>query len=181
MATDEQWRWVVGYEGYYEVSTLGNVRGVDRVVERSDGVRIRLAGRAMKWHPHDGYPSVRLTRDSQSKLINVHRLVALAFLGQPGPGQEVCHNDGTRTNPALSNLRWGTRKENVADLIRHGAYVNPNSLKTHCKRGHSLEGCYVDPTHGQRICRICRRITRIARQRKRSGIKDAALNSGESC
>ena len=50
----------------------------------------------------------------------VHRLVLRAFVGEPPPGMECCHEDGNRTNPALSNLRWDTRKNNNADRLRHG-------------------------------------------------------------
>lgn len=54
----------------------------------------------------------------------VHRIVALTFIGVPPFAKsEVCHNDGNRRNNHYSNLRWGTRKENVADSIRHGTFL----------------------------------------------------------
>ena len=64
-----------------------------------------------------------------------------------------------------------TRRIRVSSSGRdmaHGTYINPNSLKTHCKRGHSLVGCYVNPTNGQRICRACRSMRARARRRERS-------------
>ncbi|QMP18215.1 HNH endonuclease [Ralstonia phage RpY1] len=44
-----------------------------------------------------------------------------SFVGPAPEGFEVCHNDGVRTNCNLSNLRYGTRRENAADTKLHGA------------------------------------------------------------
>lgn len=49
-----------------------------------------------------------------------HRLVLEAFVGPCPPGMEACHKDGNPKNNALSNLRWGTSKENGLDMVRHG-------------------------------------------------------------
>lgn len=50
----------------------------------------------------------------------VHRLVLLAWIGPCPKGQQARHLDGNRLNNHLSNLAWGTPKENQADRIRHG-------------------------------------------------------------
>lgn len=50
----------------------------------------------------------------------VHRLVLSAFSGPGAPGLEAAHGDGCRTNNVASNLRWATRKENLADRVIHG-------------------------------------------------------------
>ena len=50
----------------------------------------------------------------------VHRLVLETFCGPCPPGQECLHGDGDRANAAVANLRWGTRKENIEDAMRHG-------------------------------------------------------------
>jgi hypothetical protein len=68
----------------------------------------------------------------------VHRLVALAFIGEPEPGQEVCHVDGDQMNPRVENLYWGSRSDNVNDAVGHGTWTNQNVGKTHCKRGHEF-------------------------------------------
>ena len=67
-----------------------------------------------------GYPVVSVRDDGKTVQEYVHRLVAEAFIGPCPHGQEVCHNDGNRQNPMASNLRYGTRKENLADRERHG-------------------------------------------------------------
>jgi hypothetical protein len=53
----------------------------------------------------------------------VHRLVLLAFSGPPPTAKHrVLHGDNDTRNNRLSNLRWGTQKENMADKIRHGTF-----------------------------------------------------------
>ena len=54
----------------------------------------------------------------------VHRLVLEAFV-EPANGRVCRHLDGTRTNNALSNLKWGTAKENSADAKNHGTFSPP--------------------------------------------------------
>jgi len=68
----------------------------------------------------DGYLRVHLYQESRSFHVGVHRLVALAFLGPAGEGEAVAHNNGRRTDNRLSNLRWATQADNVADKADHG-------------------------------------------------------------
>lgn len=55
----------------------------------------------------------------------VHMLVAEAFLGPRPIGQEVRHKDDDRTNPRLDNLEYGTRQDNVNDMMGRGRYWSP--------------------------------------------------------
>jgi hypothetical protein len=68
-----------------------------------------------------GYPKICIIVDGKIKNIRVHRLVALAFIGDPPDGKtQVAHNDGNPRNNLVSNLRWATNKENMQDKQRHG-------------------------------------------------------------
>ncbi len=68
-----------------------------------------------------GYLVVTFSRNNTSHTFYVHRLVLLAFVGEPpSKRHEALHSNGCRTDNRLVNLRWGTRKENVADAITHG-------------------------------------------------------------
>ena len=71
----------------------------------------------------NGYFLVRIYHQAQHKDFKVHRLVLVAFIGQPTDGMEGCHNDGNLENNSLDNLRWDTHQANTLDAIRHGALV----------------------------------------------------------
>ena len=125
----EQWKDVVGYEGYYQVSSNGNVRSVDRVVVRTDGVRQRRKGKALaKRLNDDGYVTVHLCRDGDGKRVAVHRLVALAFIPNPTGLPEVNHKDFNRTNNSIDNLEWVDHKENVQKSIDAGRHICTTDL-----------------------------------------------------
>lgn len=66
------------------------------------------------------YAHVTLCRNGEHYPKMVHRLILITFSGEPKPGQEVRHLDGNMHNNSLSNLAWGTRKENMADCFAHG-------------------------------------------------------------
>lgn len=129
----EVWKAVVGFEGRYEVSDWGRVRSMDRTTPRRNHL-IKLSGKVLKAKPNaQGYPAVSLFAGSRlnRKERSVHRLVLLAFVGEPPHDHEALHGDGTRANNRLENLRWGTRSENIADTHKTGTHrstiPNPRS------------------------------------------------------
>lgn len=69
-----------------------------------------------------GHLHIIPVRDRVRSTKLVHRLVLEAFVGPCPVGMECCHEDGDPTNNRLSNLRWGTKKSNEADKLRHGTY-----------------------------------------------------------
>ena len=157
--TSERWKPVKGYEGIYEVSNHGRVRSLDRVVTYSDGRVRRHKGKILSAPlSRDGYPAVNLHTQGRLKKRTVHSLVAEAFVGPRPEGMEVCHNDGSKTNNHVDNLRYGTRSENMLDRVRHG--TNPSTAKTHCPRGHELSAENNPPSSaklGERTCLACAR------------------------
>lgn len=110
--TIEEWRPVVGYEGRYEVSNLGEARSVTRVVYQKGtyGGKRTICGRVLKYigKPND-YPMVSLGEGNKTR---VHRIVAETFI--PNPLNKPCidHIDGNKWNNAVDNLRWCDHKEN---------------------------------------------------------------------
>lgn len=114
----EEWRPVPGYEGLYEVSNLGRVRGLKRG-------RI-LRGRTLP----NGYRQVSLWRCNQEVFRYIHRLVLEAFVGPCPEGRETLHGNNDRADNRLCNLRWGTRSENQRQVVadgRHGSYIDGRS------------------------------------------------------
>jgi hypothetical protein len=122
-----EWR-AIPYWPAYEVSSDGQVRRVRQW-------KGALTGRLLRplLNKKTGYLSVNLCQRPRSKRIDVHRLVAFAFLGDPpSPRHLVAHNDGSRTNNHAGNLRWATQSENLSDCRAHGTALvgsrNPATL-----------------------------------------------------
>ena len=108
-----EWRPVVGFEGKYEVSDEGQVRGLDRTRKDKWGHDIPIKGVVLKQRPNRcGYLMVPLgTGTKKKKLCTVHRLVLIAFTGDQ-PRMQCNHKDGDKTNNHLSNLEWVTASQN---------------------------------------------------------------------
>lgn len=121
----EIWKDVFGYEGYYEVSNIGNVRSVDRCITKKNGEVQRRKSRIMTQRLNsDGYWVVKLSRDGVSKTVPVHTLVARAFVDGYFEGAEVNHKDCNRRNNVYTNLEWCTHKENIEYCLNLGRHVS---------------------------------------------------------
>lgn len=118
----EIWKDVVGFEGLYQVSDLGNVRSLDRFVDRK--VRVtKIRGQEMKkCKVPTGYLTVKLSDGVRGHFKLIQGLVLESFVGARPKGMQACHNDGVRDNNELPNLRWDTPKSNAADKILHGTH-----------------------------------------------------------
>lgn len=103
----ERWKSVVDYEDSYEISTSGNIRSLDRIVQCRYPTPIK--GKQLKPVKNgQGYLQVTL----KGKIYLVHRLSAFTFLDNSENKPEVNHIDGDKTNNYLSNLEWCTKSEN---------------------------------------------------------------------
>lgn len=153
--SSEVWKPVLGYEGYYEVSNHGRVRGVDRIL--SDGRRWK--GCILKpAKSHNDHLWVILNKDRHKRRGWVHRLVLEAFVGPHPKGMEGCHRDGDPANNHVDNLRWDTRSKNAFDRVKHGRHEN--TFREECPRGHKLEMPNLKPAdyaRGWRNCLACAR------------------------
>ncbi len=131
----EIWKPVSGYVGLYEVSNFGAVRSLDRIIpDKTHGTR-KLAGRVLSQTTDSrGRCYVAISRDNHRNKRRVHLIVAETFLGPRLEGLEVCHQDGNPANNQASNLRYGTHKSNMEDMVQHGRSnkgpKNPNTKMT---------------------------------------------------
>ena len=133
---NEEWRDVVGYEGFYQVSSLGRVRSLDRYVDGKMccGRRLRnlKRGRILSQKiDRYGYPCVALCGGEKPWNVTVHRLVAIAFIGGNFEGAQVNHIDGNKTNNVFSNLEFCTSKENSAHAVALGLQKGRKGVDHH--------------------------------------------------
>jgi len=113
---EEIWKDIVGYEGFYLVSNLGNVKSIDRYVKHNYGDlsrRIQKGGNRNLIFNSDKYYCVTLSKNGKHKTFTVHRLVAIAFLENPLNLAIVNHKDGIKTNNHYTNLEWCTTQQNT--------------------------------------------------------------------
>lgn len=119
-AMEEIWKNVLGWEEAYEVSSLGRVRSKSRSGVTKLGVRVYGNCILKPFSRRKGYPEVNLMYKGKRKREFVHRLILLAFYGEPPEGFVACHNDGNPSNCTLDNLRWDTVSGNFNDRYAHG-------------------------------------------------------------
>lgn len=149
----EEWRPIPGWEGAYEVSSKGRVRGVSRVSSRGR----RVPGRELKgWVNSFGYRWFSLYGSEGETRVRAHRVVAEVFIPNPFGLPNVLHGKNGVSDNSVANLYWGDQSRNNLDKVRDG--TDHNAIKTHCLRGHlfSEENTYRDKKGG-RVCRTCYR------------------------
>lgn len=114
----EEWKEIEGYEGLYEVSNLGRVRSIDRVLMQPNkwGFISSNYYKGKILSPKItkcGYCSINLSKDNKAKMVTVHRLVAKAFIPNPDNLPYVNHKDEVKSNNQAENLEWCTPKYNI--------------------------------------------------------------------
>lgn len=125
----EIWKDIKGYEGSYQVSDLGRVRGLDRVI--CDGRRLKGRLLSMYINPANGYAQINLSLNGKTKLYEVHKLVAIAFLNHEPCGLKlvVDHIDNDKLNNKLSNLQLISHRENSSkDRLPNSGYTGVITL-----------------------------------------------------
>ncbi len=120
----EQWKDVVGFEGFFMVSDLGRVKSLARVIMKRNQFGIcpnPVKERILTASNNGRYPTVCLSVQGKSRAYAVHRLVLEAFVGLCPPGMCCRHfPDRDTANNRLSNLSWGTLEANAQDKFVHG-------------------------------------------------------------
>jgi hypothetical protein len=120
----EIWKDVVGYEGYYMVSSFGRLASLGRLV-RFGSMLLPKAPKIMSiTSTNERYNKAVLKVDGTKKSVNVHRLVATAFIPNPNNYRCIDHIDGDKTNNHISNLRW------CSDLINQNNPITRAKQRT---------------------------------------------------
>lgn len=123
----EQWRDIPNFEGYYQVSNLGNFRSMDRIVPRSNGQMIRLKGKPLKPnYDRDGYVIYGLKKHNQRTAIKAHRVVMEVFVGQSS--LTVDHKNSDKKDNRLENLSYMTIGDNTRKAFVIGEHKGKLSV-----------------------------------------------------
>lgn len=112
---NEEWKDIPGFEGKYQISSLGRVRTLN--YKRTKQIRIMNGVTDVR-----GYKCIAFREGgvgSKQKHFMIHRLVAGSFIPNPENKPFVNHKDGDRCNNSAGNLEWCTRAENE----KHKIYV----------------------------------------------------------
>lgn len=108
----EEWRDVVGYEGYYMVSSLGRILSLDRCVRFHTYTKMIDPCLKQQHRGRNGYFSVTFKKNGDRKCISVHRLVAIAFISNPNNYSCIDHINDNQADNRACNLQWCTHKFN---------------------------------------------------------------------
>ena len=135
-----------------------------------------------------GYLRIELSQDGKPIYAAVHQLIALAFLGPPPPGLQVCHNDSNKTNNRIGNLRYDTPQSNTQDSVVRGTHYSVQmAQRDACENGHEFtpENTGWRWGHGgkasgvkNRRCKECHRQA-IARYRAKKKVSQSTGDRGE--
>lgn len=147
---EEIWRPIAGFEGYYEISSLGRVKRVARISVDSMGRKYSYEERllSVKVSRHTGYPRVNLSKNGKCTPHCIHRLIAEAFIPNPNNLPCVNHIDEDRSNSVLSNLEWCDYSYNNS----YGKAVKKRkaTLRKNLRGKHKL--IYQFSVNGDHIC-----------------------------
>jgi len=113
MKNKEQWKDIVDYEGMYQVSDQGRVKGLNRTDSRG---RFREEKIMLSIKHSKGYRTIHLHKNGKCKTAKIHRLVAQAFLPNYTEDLQVDHINGARDCNILENLRMATNAENKSNM-----------------------------------------------------------------
>ena len=123
----EQWKPILNYEDYYQVSDLGRVKTLPRFIKNGQFSYLKKENMLKSANNGEGYKMVVLYNKICKKSFKVHRLVAYSFLDNPNNLEMVNHKDEIKCNNFYKNLEWVTRRENGVHR-----YKNKNTTSKYC-------------------------------------------------
>lgn len=123
----EQWKDIKGYEGRYQISSLGRVKSLPK--KKGNGEGYMTDTKIMKPSVnHYGYCIVNLCEKCTCTFKQVHRLVAEAFIPNPNNKAQVNHINGNKSDNRVENLEWCTNGENQVHrhkVLKQKSYGKP--------------------------------------------------------
>lgn len=119
----EIWKDVVGYEEYYSVSNLWNIKSKDKKrihnIHKKEYVKRWIIMSINKRNKKQEYLSISLTKWGTRKSFYIHRLVWLAFLKRKPCYKYINHIDWNPKNNRVDNLEWCNHSQNVLHSFKN--------------------------------------------------------------
>lgn len=126
----EIWKDIKGFEGLYQVSNLGRIRSLDRLIIYKNGRKYNQKGKIIKLSDNGkGYNVFNVSLNSCTKQLKVYKIVAETFIPNPENKPEVDHINTIRNDDRVENLRWVTHKENCNNIITKKHYKESDGCK----------------------------------------------------
>lgn len=109
----EKWKDIPSYEGHYQVSNLGRIKSLEKVIINVNGIKHKRKSRILKpYKDSKGYLCVDLRLDNKRFNARVHRMVGICFIKNPNKYPQINHINGIKTDNNVQNLEWCTNKQN---------------------------------------------------------------------
>lgn len=126
---NETWKDIIGFEGLYQVSSLGRIKSLDRHRTQLGSYKnATLKSKLLTQRSNKGYLKTTLCKDGKMYYFPTHRLVAIAYLDNHENKPEVNHIDGIKTNNFAENLEWCSSSENKIHAHENGLCNQKGSL-----------------------------------------------------
>lgn len=139
---------VIGYEGYYEVNRIGQVKSLARFVKNGNRYIFRKERILKSIMGNCGYYVVVLCKNSIKKPHTIHRIIAITFIPNPENKPQVNHINGIKSDNSINNLEWCTSSENSKHAHDTGLQVSTSRIEVYCsvtnKRWESITECSLD-------------------------------------
>jgi hypothetical protein len=139
----EIWKDIDGFIDQYQVSNLGNVKSLERLVRNNHSFRMSKERILKPGKTKSGYYFVNLSVDGKSYCKDIHRMVALEFFGHENKHLTVNHKDGDKLNNNVSNLEFMTQAQNnehkILVLGKRGGRCVKGSMNPMFGKKHSEE------------------------------------------
>ena len=156
---NEEWKWIKGYEGLYQISNFGRVKSFHK--NKIDG-EIRSVKHSGGW-----YLTLPLLKEGKKKTVRIHQLVAEAFIGEIPKGYHVHHKDGNKQNNKVSNLEIIHPRQHKIETMRqfpdlckgmneYNKFVRPRHIQQYDTEGHFIAE-YCSSKVASDITGVCQR------------------------